>query len=215
MDWCSRASKAFAGRGPPKALSDGDETESLVSGPGRVAGRTFKVEVDSGDRPMTVEVVGQELKPFTWEQLRPLPRSAEDEPAVVEGLTYPGEELAKAIFRAAPGEVAVAMNQPRTIAYVAQVTGNDYEISQPSGASSVYPSDVTLEKSPVRAEFLKDMRTEGFATDPQFAAFRDQLNPAAGRFRLENELDHYRSWRDGLYAEFGVENVGILDRADR
>ena len=59
--------------------------------------------------------------PFCWMTIPPLSNLIYgDEPprlSKVEGVDHPGADFMRAVFDLAPGEIGVAMNQPKTVAY--------------------------------------------------------------------------------------------------
>ena len=56
--------------------------------------------------------------PFTWLTQGTIPLGTPPTLSQPEGISMPGEEFMKAVFALAPGETAVAFNEPQTVCYV-------------------------------------------------------------------------------------------------
>ena len=117
-------------------------------------------------------------EPFSWMTFgstRPMMSERSLRISQVDGVDVPGHDFMRTVFEMKPGQVAVAMNQPKTAAYVIRMI----EMNPPPGALRVqFESDAYDKYAAVGSS---DQRAI-------YEAWLKEIKSAAG-FHLERELD--------------------------
>jgi hypothetical protein len=94
-------------------------------------------EARQAEKPLSELFAGREelqavvADPFTWMTIGPIAFDPGAPPRLsnVHGVESPGEEFMAAVFNATPNQISVALNEPKTVAYVIQVNGFEPPLS--------------------------------------------------------------------------------------
>jgi hypothetical protein len=141
-------------------------------------------------------------RPFTWVTFGAVPMYTTQAPpriSEIEGVEAPGAEFMAAVFALSPGQVGVAMNHPKTAAYVVQV--DDYT-----------PADSVLWARFLSDDYSKYQAVSNSDRSAQFEAWLHNIRTDAG-FQWVRQPDRNEAGR-GYGAPQGRQSDPAQDDAD-